>query len=382
MSRYRRGNNYGYPEYVSVGEKRAKAEKKIQQLKKKNPDISPVVINGTKIAHSWWGISWNKNLESYADYSNRIGRGRSYVRHGSVLDLKIKEGKILSLVQGSTSRPYEVEISISKIKPSVWKKILSECRGQIDSLQTIVDGKLPKTMETLLTEPQSGMFPAPGEIDLNCSCPDSAYMCKHIAATLYGVGARLDHDPSLFFTLRGVKMKDLVSQAVKGEAKTLLQRAKKKTSDRIISEEDLSATFGIDMDLPPSPAPRKKGSRSVPSAKPASPGTSTKRPGRKKAANSSKPTQPAQPVKLAAQAAPGTQRTQPTRSSTKQKTATDYDGVVGIIRRRRVKGIGFKEIKERTGIADTKIRNIIQQAKQKKAIQNISRGLYIKGADE
>ena len=380
MSRYRSRNNYGYPQYVSVGERRAKAEKKIQQLKKKNPDISPVEINGTKIAHSWWGISWNKNLESYADYSNRIGRGRSYVRHGSVLDLKIKKGKILSLVQGSRSRPYEVEISISKIKSSVWQKILSECQGQIDSLQTIVDGKLPKTMETVLTQPSSGMFPAPAEIGLNCSCPDSAYMCKHVAATLYGVGARLDHDPSLFFTLRGVKMEDLVSQAVKGEAETLLQRAKKKTSGRIIREEDLSATFGIDMDLPspPPPAPTKKRTRTASPPKAPSPGTSTKRPGRKKAGT---PSKPAQPVKPTAQAAPGIPRTQPTRSSTYRKTATDYNVVVGIIRRRRVKGIGFKEIKERTGIADTKIRNIIHQAKQKKVIQNISRGLYIKGTD-
>ena len=372
MSRYRRRNDYGYPEYVSVGERRAKAEKKIQQLKKKNSDISPVIINGTKIAHSWWGISWNKNLESYADYSNRIGRGRSYVRHGSVLDLKIKAGEILSLVQGSTSKPYEVKISISKIKSSVWQKILSECQGQIDSLQTIVDGKLPKTMETVLTQPRSGMFPAPDEIHLNCSCPDSAYMCKHIAATLYGVGARLDHDPSLFFTLRGVKMKDLVSQAVKGEAETLLQRAKKKSSGRIISEADLSATFGIDMDLPSSPSPRKKRTRSVPPPKPTSPGTSTKRPGRKKAVPSSIPAQPATQAKKA---------TSPP-ANTKQKTVTDYDVVVGIIRRRRVKGMGFKEIKERTGIADTKIRNIIQQAKQKKVIQNISRGLYIKGSDK
>jgi len=393
MSRYSRRNDYGYPEYVSVGERRAKAEKKIQQLKKKNPDISPVVINGTKIAHSWWGISWNKNLESYADYSNRIGRGRSYVRHGSVLDLKIKAGKIISLVQGSTSRPYEVEISITKIKPSVWKKILSECQGQIDSLQTIVDGKLPKTMEALLTQPRSGMFPEPDEIHLNCSCPDSAYMCKHVAATLYGVGAQLDHDPSLFFTLRGVKMKDLVSQAIKGEAETLLQRAKKKTSSRIISEADLSATFGIDMDLPSpspsSPLKKKKGARPVsppkPPPKPASSDTSTKYTRRKKSVIPSRPTQPVTPAKKttpATQTTLDTKKIQPTRSSTDRKIATEYDVVVSIIRRRRVKGIGFKEIKERTGIGDLKIRNIIQQAKQKKVIQNLSRGLYIKGTDK
>ncbi len=377
MSRYRRRNDYGYPQYVSVGERQAKAEKKIQQLKKKNPDIAPVVINGTKIAHSWWGISWNKNLESYADYSNRIGRGRSYVRHGSVLDLKIKEGEILSLVQGSTSRPYEVKISISKIKSSVWQNILSECRGQIDSLQTIVDGKLPKTMETVLTQPRNGMFPAPAEIHLNCSCPDSAYMCKHVAATLYGVGARLDHDPSLFFTLRGVKMEDLVSQAVKGEAETLLQRAKKKNSGRIISEADLSATFGIDMDLPSpsSSASIKKGGKPLTPAKPAaSPGTSTGRTGGKKTLTSSRPAQSATPQKKTT--------SPPPEVSTKGKIATDYDVVVGIIRRRRVKGIGFKEIKERTDIGDTKIRNILHQAKQKKVIQNLSRGLYIKGTDK
>jgi len=254
MSRYR----YSFPKYVSVEEKRAKARKKIKQLKKKNPDLSPIQVPGRTLAESWWGISWNKNLEGYADFSNRIGRGRSYVRHGAVLDLKITEGKILSLVQGSSL--YKVEISIRKLKSSVWKMIVQECQGKIDSLGALIDGKLPKTMETLLTQPKSGMFPAPDEIDLNCSCPDSAYMCKHIAATLYGVGARLDYDPSLFFTLRGVKMKDLVSQAVKGEAETLLQRAKKKTSGRIISEADLSATFGIDMDLPssPSPSPGKK----------------------------------------------------------------------------------------------------------------------------
>jgi len=381
MSRYRSRYNYGYPRYVSVAERRAKAEKKIQQLKKKNPDISPVVISGTKIAHSWWGISWNKNLESYADYSNRIGRGRSYVRHGSVLDLKIKAGKIFSLVQGSTSRPYQVDISITKIKSSVWQKILADCQGRINSLQTIVDGNLPKTMETLLTRPGSGMFPAPAEIHFSCSCPDSAYMCKHVAATLYGVGARLDHDPSLFFTLRGVKMDEMVSQAVKGEAETLLQRAKKKQSARIISEEDLSATFGIDMDLPASvpTSPRKKAVRTVSAPKRPSPPPSTKRPRRKKAATSSKP---AQPVKPTPQVGPEKQRMQPQRAVTKRKTTTDYDVVVGIIRRRKVTGIGCKEIKERTGMADTKIRNIIQQAKRKKVIQNISRGLYIKGMDK
>ena len=384
MSRYRRRYDYGYPRYVSVGERRAKAEKKIEQLKKKNPDICPVVIEGTKIAHSWWGISWNKNLESYADYANRIGRGRSYVRHGSVLDLQIKEGKILSLVQGSSSRPYKVEISITKIKSSVWKTILDECRGLMDSLQAIVDGKLPKAMEALLTRSGNGMFPAPNEIRFSCSCPDAAYMCKHVAATLYGVGARLDHDPSLFFTLRGVEMEDLVSETVKEEAETLRQRAKKKDSHRIIDGDgaDLSATFGIDMDLSPAPtaAPLPSSHKKAAAELKSKTSSPKKRLSRRKKATppATKATPPVAKTTAAAPSAGAD--TVKTKKSSKNATgkSDDYQVVVSIIRRRRVTGIGVKEIKTRTDLEETKIRNIIARAKRNKEIQNISRGLYIK----
>ncbi|MCP4720896.1 MAG: hypothetical protein GY860_15695, partial [Desulfobacteraceae bacterium] len=226
MSRY----SYSFPKYISVAEKKAKAEKKILQLKKKNPNISPVLITGNKLAESWWGISWNKNLENYSDYSNRIGRGRSYVRHGAVLDLKIKQGKIISLVQGAVSRPYSIEISIQKIKKSTWEKIIQKCRGKIDSLNALLDGKLPKAMTNILMDKKEGIFPSPSEIKFNCSCPDSAYMCKHIAATLYGVGTRLDQNPALFFTLRGVNMDNLVSQAIQKEADQLIKKSKSKIS--------------------------------------------------------------------------------------------------------------------------------------------------------
>ena len=88
-----------WPKYISVGEKRANAAKKLEKLRKKNKDISPIIIEGSKLVKTWWGKAWNENLESYADYSNRIGRGRSYVRHGAVLDLKIKAEKVTALVQ-------------------------------------------------------------------------------------------------------------------------------------------------------------------------------------------------------------------------------------------------------------------------------------------
>jgi uncharacterized Zn finger protein len=352
MSRY----GYRFPKYVSVEEKRAKAEKKIQQLKKKNPGISPIQIQGRTLADSWWGISWNKNLEGYADFSNRIGRGRSYVRHGAVLDLTITKGKILSLVQGSGSRPYKVEISIKKVKPSVWKMIIRECQGKIDSLGSLIDGNLPKTMETLLTDRQTGIFPHPSEIKFSCSCPDWALMCKHVAATLYGVGSRLDQNPSLFFTLRGVRMEDLVSQAVRKEADDLLKRARSKTSGRIIKDADFSTAFGIDMEgLSGSSKPAVKKLLK-----------SGKKIAQKAAQKAVK--------KMIKTVAPEVKS-----KSIPAKNKSDYDVVVGIIQRRRVRGIGFKEIKDRTGIKDTRIRNIIFQAKKKNEIINISRGLYIKG---
>ncbi|MCP4119382.1 MAG: hypothetical protein GY737_29090 [Desulfobacteraceae bacterium] len=373
MSRYRNG----FPKYVSVAEKRAKAEKKLEQLKKKNPDIAPIEIKGRKLAESWWGISWNKNLESYADFSNRIGRGRSYVRHGAVLDLRIEEGRIISLVQGSASRPYKVEISIKKLPPKVWKNIIRECRGEIGSLGLLVEGKLPKAMEAVLTDPENGIFPSPSEIGFDCSCPDWAFMCKHVAATLYGVGARLDQDPSLFFTLRGVKMEALVSQAVKDEADALIKRAKSKGSKRIIQDADLSSAFGIDMeDLPAAPPKRrskskKKAAKTIPAPVKSRKASAKKTAGTAPTAIKSKKSMA---KKAAKSVAPPIKRQ---KSPTKK--GTDYDMVVAMIRRRRVTGIGVREIKERTAMEETKIRNIIFRAKQKNEIRNISRGLYTKG---
>ena len=191
--------DYGFPRYVSVGEKKAKAAKKLAQLKKKNKDINPIILKGSKLTNTWWGKAWNKNLEAYADYSNRIGRGRSYVRHGAVLDLKIQAGKVTALVQGTESRPYSVEIDIKSIPKTKWNEIKKTCQGKLASVAKLLDGKFPKELQEIFTEKGSGLFPKPSEINFDCSCPDWASMCKHIAAALYGIGSRLDENPSLFF---------------------------------------------------------------------------------------------------------------------------------------------------------------------------------------
>jgi uncharacterized Zn finger protein len=241
---------WNYAPYVSVAQRKAKAEKKIRQLKKKNPDISPIVIHGRTLATSWWGKSWNQNLERYADYHNRIERGRNYVRHGSVLDLQIRPGRIDALVQGSRSNPYQVEIQIEAINKKNWAKIKSACEGKLDSLQELLTGKFPTELQDIFMAQGKGLFPTPEEILFGCNCPDWAYMCKHVAATLYGVGKRLDESPHLFFELRQASIDDLITQALEEEATQMLDNARQKSS-RVIDDNDLGELFGIVMEDEP-----------------------------------------------------------------------------------------------------------------------------------
>ncbi len=238
---------WSFPRYVSVGEKRQRSKKKLEKLMKKNKDIKPVRIEGTAIAKTWWGKAWNKNLEAYADYSNRIGRGRTYVRSGAVLDLQIQEGHVKALVQGSQSNPYSIVIKIKSLEKDIWEEIKGFCAGKLDSLQELLMGKFPEDLGEMFTAHGEGLFPSPKEIDFDCSCPDIASMCKHVAATLYGVGARLDHEPNLFFLLRQIEIGDLISETIRDKTEELLTRAQKK-SQRILEGQDLSSVFGIEMD--------------------------------------------------------------------------------------------------------------------------------------
>ena len=234
----------GFAPYVSVAEKKAKADKQIAKLKKKNPDLAPILLEGRTIAKSWWGKAWNTNLESYADYANRIDRGKSYVRNHAVLDLQILPGKVKGLVQGTSSKPYQIEISIDELNQKRWKNLTALCNHRISSLEELAAGKFPRELEQLFTERSYGLFPSPKEIHFSCSCPDYAYMCKHVAAVLYGVDARIDENPLLFFTLRNVDMKDLIRRSAESRMKGMLKNAGKKT-DRVMSEKEMHDIFGI-----------------------------------------------------------------------------------------------------------------------------------------
>jgi len=236
---------YGYPEYVPVAKKKENAQKSIEKLRKKNPNISPVIIEGKSIVEKWWGKAWNKNLESYADLRNRIGRGRSYVKHGAVLDLQIKKGTIEALVQGSSSRPYSIVIQIDKLDNKKWKSVLEICNHRIDTMETLILGKFPKEFDELFKASKNGLFPSPKEIHFNCSCPDSARVCKHVAAVLYGVGARLDKDPIIFFKLRDIDFEELLKKSMEDKMQSMLKNADKK-SKRVIDDTEVFDLFGLD----------------------------------------------------------------------------------------------------------------------------------------
>jgi uncharacterized Zn finger protein len=225
-----------FPKYVSIGERRRKAERHAARLK----SASPIVIDGTRIAKTFWGKSWCLNLERYSDYVNRLPRGRTYVRSGCVVDLRVDSGKVSALVSGSDL--YNVEIRVSPVPKRRWTDVCHDCAGAIDSLVELLEGRFSKTTMERLCRQDTGLFPTPAEMKFSCSCPDSARMCKHVAAVLYGIGARLDMSPELLFKLRDVDQADLVTNASR--------RMTKPDTAKLLEGENLSELFGIEIAEP------------------------------------------------------------------------------------------------------------------------------------
>lgn len=245
-------NHYGFRPYVSVAERRRKAAKEMAKLAKKGKTIQPVHIEGRTIAHTFWGKAWCDNLESYMDYENRLPRGRTYVRNGSVVHLDIRSGEIEATVSGSEL--YKVNISIAPAAKAKWKRLCNECSGAIGSLVELLRGRFSDHVMGIITRKETGLFPAPAEIELKCSCPDWATMCKHVAAVLYGVGARLDQSPELLFALRSVNHEELITQA----ATATHLAGKSAAAGPELAESEIGAVFGIELDTQAAtPAPAR-----------------------------------------------------------------------------------------------------------------------------
>ena len=243
---------YGWRPYVSVAQRRAQAAMEMEKLRKQGVDIEPVKTQGRKIAHTFWGKAWCDHFEKLSDYANRLPRGRTYVRNGSVCHLAVGEGVVEAMVSGSEI--YSVAVSIRQLPAKKWGQLKARCAGQIGSALELLQGTLSDSVMGIVTHRDEGLFPLPKEIGFDCDCPDWAGMCKHIAAVLYGVGARLDTQPALLFRLRGVNHEDLV-----GIEEAVAATAQRGKGGRRIADDDLGDVFGIDLaeDEPPAPPPTK-----------------------------------------------------------------------------------------------------------------------------
>jgi uncharacterized Zn finger protein len=254
--------------YVPAAARRQMADRTVAKLQKKGQSLSPVAVSRGAIAKSFWGKAWCRNLERYSDYSNRLPRGRTYLRNGSVIDLKIGPGEVSAQVMGSSL--YRITINIREVAGAHWQAIARDCARSIDTLVELLQGQLSTSVMERIARPGTGLFPSPTEISFSCSCPDSAAMCKHVAATLYGIGARLDSAPELLFGLRKVDAKELIARA--GEGGTPVQKVP--GAGRILDSSKLTDVFGIDfggedLKLSHEPTARKRKSVSPRRAKPA-----------------------------------------------------------------------------------------------------------------
>ncbi len=235
--------------YVSVAERQRQAEQAAKKLLAKGQTLDPIKIAGRAIVTTFWGKAWCANLEHYSDFHNRLPRGRSYARNGSILDLQIHSGIVSALVAGSSL--YKIKIEINPLAPARWQTLKSAAAGKVTNLLDLLQGRLSKDILAEITHADTGLFPKPSEIKLNCSCPDWADMCKHVAAVLYGIGARLDAKPELFFTLRGVDMQELISAASAQAIAPLDGAAKSKK--RTLAQADLADIFGVELETPDEP---------------------------------------------------------------------------------------------------------------------------------
>ncbi|OED36581.1 hypothetical protein AB833_26660 [Chromatiales bacterium (ex Bugula neritina AB1)] len=228
-----------WPRYVPVAERRRAAAKMAKSEAKKGNKLLPISISGRAIATTFWGKAWCQHLEKFSDYANRLPRGRTYARNGSVIHLEIDTGKITAMVSGTST--YHINITIKPLPRKKWNALKSQCAGGIDSVLELLQGKLSNSIMQTMCDRDNGLFPSPKEISLDCDCPDWAALCKHLAAVMYGIGARLDESPELLFQLRGVDYQELIGAELAIDTSS---------TDTELGG-DLDSIFGIELDTTP-----------------------------------------------------------------------------------------------------------------------------------
>src|SRR5436309_12808258 len=159
---------YEWRAYVRAAQRRRQAERELGRLRKKGQALSPVVIEGRAIARTFWGKAWCDNLESYSDFANRLPRGRTYVRNGSVMDLHLGPGSVKALVCGSEL--YRIAVAITPLPRPRGQALVRECAGKIGSLVELLQGRFSRAVMEVLIRRESGLFRSARELAFECSC--------------------------------------------------------------------------------------------------------------------------------------------------------------------------------------------------------------------
>lgn len=308
------GDWHSWPRYLREDERRARAGRAAKKLGRGGRELHPVVVEGRTAAKSAWGKGWCTTLASYGDYSNRLPRGMSYLRSGAVIDLQIERGRVEALVSGTSV--YKVRIDIRPLSKPRWRAIKEECAGRITSLVALLRGELSPPIMNVIARREDGLFPAPAEIDVTCSCPDSAVMCKHVAAVLFGIGTRLDEEPELLFLLRGVDHRELITDA----PVTAVKRGRRASNPGgKIASAELEAVFGIELAGTPATEPTSDEARPTRKSTKAKRKTSSKRPRPARDGGEAKSAEKAGTAKRAAAARSGGAKKTATERSVRQR---------------------------------------------------------------
>ncbi len=163
-----------------------------------------------KFGESWWAKRWIGVLESF-NIGARLGRGRSYARHGQVLSVQIEQGMVKAQVQGSRREPYRVAIQVTTLSLGEWQKVAEALSNQAIFMAKLLAGEMPDNIEEAFTGTGVSLFPEKvKDLQTDCSCPDWSNPCKHIAAVYYLLGEEFDRDPFLIFRLRGMDREGLM----------------------------------------------------------------------------------------------------------------------------------------------------------------------------
>lgn len=193
---------------MKAAELEALARQQLAALKAAGEELSPVVGTSRKLAAHFWGSAWMKHLALCESGGWSLAPGRSLLRHGCVLDLRLDQGCIRARVM--EERLHEVTVNIDPLDGERLEELRAMCSGRIASLVPLLEGALDDALLATLCDPETGLLPDPGAWHMSCTCPDWSEPCPHAAAAIYAAGILIDAEPTLLFRLRQLEPRDLL----------------------------------------------------------------------------------------------------------------------------------------------------------------------------